>query len=335
MRKIPLLILMFLICAQMAVADTTPRITRIILSASDNINYESTFKDNPSRLILRFNSKNVFGNIVDILAAATQRPIKDIKVVYYPVEAGAPRNRIKFLTFYLEDNTGYKIRDNGREIFLDFKNPSDVKLKISNPKGLKEISIDAGTVNAILSQFEITKRPSPNPNKDVMTDILLMTTVLLIAIYALWIKPGEWKGLFDKIATNNWPFLNVSIQNMGHERRRWWRHNLTLLKNKNIYAKLISLKSNTKLQLTPRDLGYGGLCIECNSSKRLDGELDINLFMPDRAFPIPLKGRIAWQKRLFWNPWRKLIGISFIDPPQKEWASVHRYLEAQYAALKS
>jgi hypothetical protein len=324
MRILVGVLLCIFIFTQIAIGNAgSAKITRITLSASDKIDYESTFVNNPPRLILKFKTHNILGRLTGDIKI-NQGPIKNIGVVYYPVESGVDQRYIKFLTFWLEKGTSYKIWDSGNEIFVDIKNPFIKTVQISDAVNLKDGASNLMAASALLSQFVNT--PKPIAAKNSSQDLLWILAFMVAAIYVMWLRPDEWRRFVSR-------FVNPEvISSFRAEKRRWWRHNLLPLKKKNIYAKIDSFDSKTKLRLTPRDLGYGGLSFECNKVKKLKGELDIRLFMPDRVLPLELKGNVVWQRN-FWNPLRRLIGVSFVNPPEKEWANVHRYLEEQYAAL--
>jgi len=67
--------------------------------------------------------------------------------------------------------------------------------------------------------------------------------------------------------------------------------------------------------------------------KRLKGRLNLDIFMPGAVSPVKVEGDIAWQKNS-WNVFRRRVGVSFVKPPERDWASIHHYIEEQYAALK-
>jgi len=81
--------------------ESSEKFTRIAIASSETIKYESRWLDNPPRLIIKFNTPNVFGSLVkDTLL--NEGAIKSITVSYYPAATGdSGRKKIKFLTFWL------------------------------------------------------------------------------------------------------------------------------------------------------------------------------------------------------------------------------------------
>lgn len=315
----------------MAAEEPLNKITRIALSATDKIQYETRSLNNPPRLIVKFKTRNVTGNLIED-AEINQGAVKKIEVTYYPfVSRDTGSRRIKFLTFWLNQSASYKIWDEGNKIYLDFKSPfvtaQPVEIEISDTINIKDTEPRYGTVNALLSQFS-SMREVPAPNQPDSSDILWVLAAILTMSYIMWFRPEAWRRFIDKIV-NFGANLNSAM-----EKRKWWRHNIASLKNKDIHVNIESPESSTGINLVPRDLGYGGLCFDCARATKLKGELDIKIFTPLKAQPVALKGNIAWQKNS-WNPLRRLIGISFIDPPDRDWAGIHSYIEKQYAVLKS
>jgi hypothetical protein len=78
MKIIFVTLLCIFIFSQIAIADSS-KITRITLSASDRIEYESRFLNNPPRLILKFKTQNIFGRLIDDIKI-NPGPIKNIEV---------------------------------------------------------------------------------------------------------------------------------------------------------------------------------------------------------------------------------------------------------------
>ena len=172
--------------------------------------------------------------------------------------------------------------------------------------------------------------PTSNAVKNAgskVSDSTWLLAFLLIGVYILWLRPKEWRGLINKLVNQQ------TAPSSGHEQRKWWRHNLLPLKGKSIYIKLKSQETGTNLGLIPSDIGYGGLSFEFNRLKRLRGRLNLSIFMPGTISPVEVEGNIAWQKNS-WNVFRRHVGVSFVNPPKKDWAGIHHYIEEQYAALK-
>jgi hypothetical protein len=335
--KIIAVIGIFIFAQNLAQAmESQEKLTRIAITSSDAIKYESRWLDGPPRLIVKFKTPNVFGKLVKNISL-NEGVIKNITVSYYPgVALVSDRKQIKFLTFWLSQKTYYKVWSSDNKIFIDFKNPAldseSKQIEISNTVNTIDLNSKDEAVNALLASvtkmYDVSNSDAVTNNRPKPSDLKWLLAFLLFGIYILWFRPKEWKNLIDKLA--NPPQVATSFH---QEKRKWWRHNLLPLKGNNIYIKLESPESKTNLGLIPRDIGYGGLSFECNRLKRLKGKLNLSIFMPGAISPVEVEGNIAWQKKS-WNFFRRKVGISFIKPPEKDWARIHHYIEEQYAALK-
>ena len=318
-------------------AQSQEKLTRIAIASSDKIGYEYKWLDNPPRLIVKFNTPNVFGKLIKD-TILNEGVIKNITVSYYPSNIlGSDKKQIKFLTFWLTEATPYKVWDDKNRIFIDFKNPKlgsvSKQIEISSTISTVEGDSRNKAVDSLLASVSdlVNYRLPMQQAKGQMpktSDIAWLSVVAILGIYILWVKPEPWRRLVGRLVN-----LQPALVSKHDERRKWWRHNLVPLKDKNIYIKLESPESKTNLGLIPKDIGYGGLCFECNRLKSLKGDLNISIFLPGSVSPVEVQGRIAWQKNS-WNIFRRRVGISFIKPPQREWANIHRYIEEQYAAMR-
>ena len=316
--------------------ESQEKLTRIAIASSGPVKYESRWLDNPSRLIVKFRTPNVFGKLVEN-TLLNQGVVKIITVSYYPTARLNPdKKQVKFLTFWLSQKTYYKVWNNDNRIFIEFKNPSlnseAKEIVISSVVSAIDLNSKNKAADALLASIGKTYGiPASNNatknNTPKALDLAWLLAFSLIASYILWFRPKEWKNLINKLVN---PQAALSS---NHEKRKWWRHNLLPLKDNNIYIKLESPEAKTELGLIPRDIGYGGLSFECNRSERLKGKLNLSIFMPGAITPVEVEGNIAWQKNS-WNIFRHQVGVSFIKPPEKNWAYIHRYIEEQYAALK-
>jgi len=334
--KIAVLLGIFIFVQNMAQAmESQEKLTRVTIASSDIIKYESRWLDNPPRLIIKFRTPNVFGKLVkDTLL--NEGVIKNITVSYYPeAAAGSERKQIKFLTFWLIQKIDYRVWNNTNKIFIDFKNPAlntePRQIEISGiVKTIDMNSKDKAADELLASVSKIYDAPISNTTTNTgpgTSDLTWLLAFLLIGAYILWFRPKEWKNLINKLISRQ------TASSSCHEQRKWWRHNLLPLKDKNIYIKLKSSETGTNLGFIPRDIGYGGLSFECNKLKRLKGRLNLDIFMPGAVSPVKVEGDIAWQKNS-WNVFRRRVGVSFVKPPERDWASIHHYIEEQYAALK-
>ena len=334
--KIIILIGIFIFVQNLAQAmESQEKLTRIAIASSGAIKYESRWLDNPSRLIVKFKTPNVFGKLVKN-TSLNEGVIKNITVSYYPTaHLSSDRKQIKFLTFWLSKKTAYKVWNDNNRIFIDFKNPAlnsaSKEIVISSIVDRIGLNSKNQAVDALLASVnKIYDIPASNAVKNTMpkiVDLAWLLAFLLTGVYILWFRPKEWKNLMDKLAKSQ-----VTVSSC-YEKRKWWRHDLLPLKDSNVYIKLESPETNTNLGLIPIDIGYGGLSFECNRLKRLKGKLNLNIFMPGAIAPVEAEGSVAWQKNS-WNIFRRQVGVSFIKPPEKDWARIHHYIEEQYAALK-
>jgi len=334
--KIVILVGVFIFVQNLAQAmESQEKLTRIAIASSEAIKYESKWLDNPPRLIVKFRTPNVFGKLVKN-TSLNEGVIKNITVSYYPDKMlSSDRKQIKFLTFWLSQKTYYKVWSGNNRIFIDFKNPAlnseSKQIEISSIVTTIGLNSKDKAVDALLASVsKIYDVSASNVVKNTMPktlDFTWLLAFLLIGAYILWFRPREWRNLIDKLASPQ------AASSFHHEKRKWWRHNLLPLKDNNIYIKLDSPESKTNLGLIPRDIGYGGLSFECNRLKRLKGKLNLSIFMPGAVSPVEVEGNIAWQKNS-WNIFKRQVGVSFIKPPEKDWARIHHYIEEQYAALK-
>src|SRR4030042_1233033 len=186
--KIVILACIFSFIQNAMAMESNDKITRISIATSDAVRYESRWMDNPSRLIIKFKTANVFGQLID-RTELNQGIIKNISVTYYPSEINShEQRRIKFLTFWLSRNTPYKIWNSKDRIFIDFK---------------------------------------------------WILASLLIGVYIMWFRPKEWRDFINKLQD-----IEGRIYS-GKEKRRWWRHDLVPLKEKNLYIKVESPETKT------------------------------------------------------------------------------------------
>ncbi len=313
--------------------ESQEKLTRISIASSDAIQYESRWLDNPPRLIVKFKTPNVFGKLVKS-TSLNEGVIKNITVSYYPDKiVSSDRKQVKFLIFWLTQKTGYKVWSSNNKIFVDFKNPAldseSKQIEISSVINTIDLNSKDKAADALLASVsKIYDAPASNAATPKTSDLTWLIAFLLIGAYILWFRPKEWKDLIEKLTSGQKQAVPYN-----HEKRKWWRHNLLPLKDNNIYIKLESPESKTSLGLIPRDIGYGGLSFECNRLKKLRGKLNLSIFMPGAISPVEVEGNIAWQRNSR-NILRRQVGVSFIKPPEKDWARIHHYIEEQYAALK-
>ena len=334
--KILILVAFFIFVQNLTQAmGSQEKFTRIAIASSNAIKYESKWLDNPPRVIIKFKTPNVFGKLVKN-TELNEGAIKNITLNYYPGHTFSPeRRQVKFITLWLSQKTDYKIWNNNNRILIDFKNPAlnseSKQIEISSIVNTVDLSSKNMAVDALLASVtKIYEGPVSNAVKNPFPkalDFAWIFAFLLISAYILWFRPREWRSLIDKLVNQK------VVASTYHEKRKWWRHNLLPLKNNNIYVKLESHEPKTNLGIVPRDIGYGGLSFECNRLKRLKGKLNLSIFMPGAISPVEVEGNIAWQKNS-WNIFRRHVGVSFINPPEKDWARMHHYIEEQYAALK-
>ncbi len=329
-KKIVVFLGVFIFSGTAIAEDTSNRIARIELKASGDTQYEYRHLKDPDRLILKFTPPGIYGGLPED-AQIGVGAIKNIKVIYYPSgQKGAELRRIKFISFWLQENSSYKIWSKGNRIYLDFKNPYDrlaaKEIEISNAAVSKDAAFKYDAARSLLSKLENTSPDELNTAKK-SPDVFWMLLFAFLSFYIMYIRPKEWRMALARLTgIKDSP---VSF----NEKRRWWRHNLLPLKN-SIRFSVECPTSNTRFNPVPVNIGYGGLSFKCNKKDKLDKDLKIKLYIQERMLPIQLRGNIAWQRNS-WNPFRRFVGVSFSDLPEKEWAGIHSYIEQQYAALDS
>src|SRR3990167_7896383 len=156
--KIRIIILagIFIFAQNLAQAmESHEKFTRIAIASSDTIKYESRWLDNPPRLIIKFRTPNVFGKLVKD-TFLNEGVIKNITVSYYPsLQLSSDRRKIKFLTFWLNQKTDYKVWSGNNRIFVDFKNPAlnseSKQIEISSIVNTVDLSSKDQAVDALLA----------------------------------------------------------------------------------------------------------------------------------------------------------------------------------------
>ena len=93
--------------------------TRIVISASGPVKFDSHWLDNPHRLIVEFKSRNVRANFNNEVIV-NQGIIKKITSTYF---RGTRGKALKTLTFELSQKVSYKIRQESNSILLDIQAP--------------------------------------------------------------------------------------------------------------------------------------------------------------------------------------------------------------------
>ena len=116
--------------------------TRIVISTSGPVKFDSHWLDNPHRLVVEFKSRNVVAKI-DKEPVVNQGLIKKITASYF---SGAKFKVLKTLTFELAQKVPYKIWQEGNTILLDIQAP------LESPGfsvGAKEIPLGVESNNVI------------------------------------------------------------------------------------------------------------------------------------------------------------------------------------------
>ena len=200
--KIIILLGIFIFVQNLAQAkESQEKITRIAIASSDKIRYESRLLDSPPRLIIKFETSNVFGKLLKNIPL-DEGVIKNITVTYYPDRIlSSDRKRVKFLTFWLSQKTEYKVWNQNKRIFIDFKNPAldseSRRIEISSiVKTIDPVSKYKAADSLLASITKIYDVPTSNTVTHAgqkASDLPWLLTFLLIGVYALWYKPQEWK----------------------------------------------------------------------------------------------------------------------------------------------
>jgi len=100
-----------------ASAKETENITRIVISASGSAEFNSYWLDDPPRLVVKFQSRNILSGI-DNEVIVNQGAIKKITSSYFK---GGQDRALRLLTFELTQKAPYKIWQEGNIIILDIQ----------------------------------------------------------------------------------------------------------------------------------------------------------------------------------------------------------------------
>jgi hypothetical protein len=98
--------------------------TRIIISASGPAKFGSFWLDNPPRLVIEFQTKNIISKI-DNEVEVNQEVIKKITSTYF---GEGERKTLKTLTFELTQKVPYELWQEGNTILLDIQTPQEISL---------------------------------------------------------------------------------------------------------------------------------------------------------------------------------------------------------------
>ncbi|MFH1691798.1 MAG: PilZ domain-containing protein [Candidatus Omnitrophota bacterium] len=120
---------------------------RIIISASGPVKFNSYWLDNPFRLIIEFQTKNIISKMKEEIAV-NQGVIKRISSAYF--EKGNDRS-LKSLTFELMEKVPYKILQEADMIILDIQTSADLSVF---PEGGKEIFAKNEPKEVILERLD-------------------------------------------------------------------------------------------------------------------------------------------------------------------------------------
>lgn len=314
---------------------STDNITRISIAVSDDVKYEAKWLDEPPRLVLKFDTPNVFSSLLKD-SLINQGVVKNITVSYYPeLTTTEGRKQIKFLTFWLTKKVDYNIAVTNKEISIDFQNPEPSalsrKISISSTINIKDADSNNAAIAELLAKYNAGSA-RPKPYKPNILDMAFTLWILLTVYYIMRFRSDEFKKIINKIV-NFGNVLQPAVSSQ-HEKRKWWRHSLLPLKDKNLFVKIEAAQSKVNFGVSPKDIGYGGMKIECNRLNNLAGKLNVSIFLPGEIAPVKVEGQVAWKKNLL-NIFKNEVGISFIKPPEKDWPRINNYIESQYFALNS
>ncbi|MDP2922301.1 MAG: PilZ domain-containing protein [Candidatus Omnitrophota bacterium] len=135
--------------------------TRIIISTSGPVKFNSYWLENPPRLAIEFQTRNIVSKI-DNEVMVNQGVIKRIVTSYF--EEGKNRS-LKSLTFELTQRTPYKIWQELDTIILDIQTPPEM---VVFPEGGKEVFTKSETKDKIIKRSQtmdatLTKMSSKPP----------------------------------------------------------------------------------------------------------------------------------------------------------------------------
>ena len=136
---------------QRATQETFER-TRIVISTTGSAKFKSYWLDNPNRLVIEFQSRNVVAKIDDEVIV-NQGVIKKITSSYFT--KGRIKS-LKTLTFELSQEVPYRIWQTDNAIVLDIETPSEVVILTEEgvPVEGREIFVKSETGDVILRRLQ-------------------------------------------------------------------------------------------------------------------------------------------------------------------------------------
>ena len=144
--KVTVTFLLFILPAASSsvVTDKVEAGTRIVISTSGPVKFNSYWSENPPRLVVEFQSRNILSKIDDEVIV-DQGVIKKITSAY--LGKGQDKS-LKSLTFELIEKVPYKIHQEGNAILLDIQAPLEASGFSIGAKG-KEVFIEGEVSNTI------------------------------------------------------------------------------------------------------------------------------------------------------------------------------------------
>ena len=119
-----------------------PAATRIVISTSGPVEFSAHWLDNPYRLVVEFESRNVLSKLGQEVVV-NQGPIKKITSSYF---TGEPPNTLKTLVFELSEKVPYKIQQEGNHLLLDLQAPLETEGFSIYAKG-REVTVTEQVTN--------------------------------------------------------------------------------------------------------------------------------------------------------------------------------------------
>ena len=146
--------------APQVVTQKSPDTTRIVITTSGPVKFDSHWLDNPYRLVVEFKSRNVVGKI-DKEAMVNQGLIKKITASYF---SGVKFKAIKTLTFELAQKVPYEIWQEGNTILLDIQAPLETSGFSVGAKGIP-LEDESNKITKKLEAMEAALKQTQGPSK--------------------------------------------------------------------------------------------------------------------------------------------------------------------------
>ncbi len=166
--------------------------TRIIVTTSGTAKFSSHWLDNPPRLVVEFQTKNIVSSIGSELVV-NEGVIKRITSEYY----GGIQKNLKSLTFELLEKVPYKIRQEDNNIILDIHASltaplgSEGKEVFVKDESMEQIGRRLETMETALKQLSVVQVQTELPKLIAKTNLPQRKTTAPIAFWLMALPIGK------------------------------------------------------------------------------------------------------------------------------------------------